>query len=99
MRSVTEHLELVLSDAVASAPLEVSLLGTVGCVLAQDVEVDDDGEPIDDDLRGKVRLFLTRSQASAFCQQADHVVSAGRAPCHWCGQPINPDGHACPRMN
>jgi molybdopterin molybdotransferase len=44
MRSVTEHLELVLSDAVASAPLEVSLLGTVGCVLAQDVEVDDDGE-------------------------------------------------------
>mgnify|MGYP003339469227 FL=1 len=67
--------------------------------LEEFAEVDDDGEPIDDDLRGKVRLFLTRSQASAFCQQADHVVSAGRAPCHWCGQPINPDGHACPRMN
>ena len=67
--------------------------------LEEFAEIDDDGEPIDDDQRGKVRLFLTRSQASAFCQQADHVVSAGRAPCHWCGQPINPDGHACPRMN
>jgi uncharacterized repeat protein (TIGR03847 family) len=68
--------------------------------LEEVIVVDDDGDPlIDDDLRSKVRLFLTRSQAAAFCTQANLVVSAGRAPCHWCGQPINPDGHACPRMN
>lgn len=42
MRSVAEHIDLVLAESVASTPLEVSLLGTVGCVLAQDVTVDDD---------------------------------------------------------
>lgn len=69
--------------------------------LEEVIEVDEDGDPVDEDDadRGKVRLFLTREQAVAFCAQADTVVSAGRAPCHWCGQPVNPDGHACPRMN
>lgn len=49
--------------------------------------------------RGHVRLFLSRSQAAAFCDHADAVVAAGRPPCRWCGHPINPDGHSCPRMN
>lgn len=40
-RSVAEHLGQVLTAAQASQPLEVSLLGTVGCVLAQDVTVED----------------------------------------------------------
>ena len=53
----------------------------------------------DDVDRGHVRLFLSRSQAAAFCDHADSVVAAGRPPCRWCGHPINPDGHACPRMN
>lgn len=55
--------------------------------------------PSDDVDRGHVRLFLSRSQAAAFCDHADSVVAAGRPPCRWCGHPINPDGHACPRMN
>ena len=53
----------------------------------------------DDVDRGHVRLFLSRSQAAAFCDHADSVVAAGRPPCRWCGHPINPNGHACPRMN
>ena len=53
----------------------------------------------DDADRGHVRLFLSRSQAAAFCDHADSVVAAGRPPCRWCGHPINPDGHSCPRMN
>lgn len=61
-------------------------------------EVDEDGEPLDDD-RGHVRLYLSRGQAAAFCDHADAIVEAGRPPCQWCGLPIDPDGHACPRMN
>ncbi len=61
-------------------------------------EVDDEGEPLDDD-RGHVRLYLSRGQAAAFCDHADAVVEAGRPPCQWCALPIDPDGHACPRMN
>lgn len=42
MRSVSEHLEAILSSAQASPALEVNLLGSIGCVLAQDVTVEDD---------------------------------------------------------
>lgn len=48
---------------------------------------------------GHVRLYVTRGQAAAFCDHADHVVAAGRPDCRWCNLPIDPDGHACPRMN
>ncbi len=53
-------------------------------------------EPVD---RGHVRLYVTRGQAAAFCEHADELVAAGRPPCQWCGGPIDPDGHPCPRMN
>ena len=33
------------------------------------------------------------------CNHTDSIVAAGRPPCQWCGNPIDPDGHACPRMN
>ena len=69
--------------------------------LEEIVLTDDDGEvdPEDEADRGTVRLFLTRSQAAAFCEQADDVVAAGRPSCIFCGLPIDPDGHRCPRMN
>ena len=61
-------------------------------------EVDEHGELVDDD-RGHVRLYITRGQASAFCDHADGIIEAGRPPCQWCSFPIDPDGHDCPRMN
>jgi hypothetical protein len=48
---------------------------------------------------GDVRIRVSRAQASAFCDQAERLVKAGRPPCHFCGLPVNRDGHACPRMN
>ena len=69
--------------------------------LEEFVPVDDEGEQdqelIDD--RGRVRVFLTRGQVQAFCEQADSLVAAGRPSCVWCGHPIDPEGHPCPRMN
>ena len=65
-------------------------------------EFDESGEPLDDDDesdRGHLRVFITRSQAAAFCEHTDTVVAAGRPPCRWCSLPIDPSGHACPRMN
>ncbi|MFZ4810936.1 MAG: DUF3090 domain-containing protein [Ilumatobacteraceae bacterium] len=65
------------------------------------VPVDDDGEPDPEALedRSRMRVFLTRGQVEAFCEQADQLVAAGRPPCRWCSLPIDPDGHICPRMN
>jgi uncharacterized repeat protein (TIGR03847 family) len=68
---------------------------------ALDDDEDDDDEEIDleDPDRGHIRLYVTRSQAAAFCDHADELVAAGRANCQWCGNPIDPGGHPCPRMN
>ena len=49
--------------------------------------------------RGHIRFYVTRGQADAFCEHADRVVAAGRPPCQWCGHPIDPQGHTCPRLN
>ncbi len=59
---------------------------------------DEDGEELEGS-NGHIRLYVTRAQASSFCEHANKVVSAGRPDCQWCTHPIDPDGHACPRMN
>lgn len=46
-----------------------------------------------------VKVRLNRAQVSAFVSRAGEVVSAGRPPCRFCGLPLDPEGHACPRMN
>jgi uncharacterized repeat protein (TIGR03847 family) len=61
-------------------------------------ELDDEGDPIDDDL-DRVRVHLSREQAADFCDHAESVVASGRPDCRWCGRPIDPDGHPCARMN
>ncbi len=53
----------------------------------------------DDDDGASVRVRLTRAQVSAFVRHARELVAAGRPACRFCGLPIDPDGHACPRMN
>jgi uncharacterized repeat protein (TIGR03847 family) len=67
-------------------------------LVASDVDEDEEEAEPDSD-RGHIRLYVTRSQAAAFCDHADEVVAAGRPLCMWCGFPIDPDGHPCPRMN
>lgn len=57
---------------------------------------EDESEAVE---RSHIRLYVTRGQAAAFCDHADEVVAAGRPSCIWCGNPIDPDGHPCPRMN
>jgi uncharacterized repeat protein (TIGR03847 family) len=42
---------------------------------------------------------MTGAQARAFVKRAMSVVSAGRPPCPFCTQPLEPGGHICPRAN
>lgn len=75
----------------------------------------DDGDPavtteaddIPDDVSdagggGASEVLLVRlgpAAARAFAGRADAVISAGRPPCPFCGQPLDPSGHLCPRAN
>ena len=45
----------------------------------------------------KVRLEL--SACDAFVKRSKALVKAGRLPCPFCGIPIDPQAHLCPRAN
>ncbi len=47
----------------------------------------------------RARFQLTREQVAAFVAHAREVIAGGRPPCPYCGRPLDPEGHACPRMN
>jgi uncharacterized repeat protein (TIGR03847 family) len=47
----------------------------------------------------RLRVRLTPDATQAFISRARRVVAAGRPPCPFCGQPLDPRGHLCPRHN
>ncbi len=69
--------------------------------MSEDGEAAEDlAEPNDDDDESDVvRVHLSPRKALAFARRALEVVAAGRPPCPFCGQPLNPEGHICARRN
>jgi uncharacterized repeat protein (TIGR03847 family) len=63
------------------------------------LEAEEDDEDEEDDDSDVVRVNLTPRKALAFARRALDVVAAGRPPCPFCGQPLNPEGHICARRN
>jgi uncharacterized repeat protein (TIGR03847 family) len=61
----------------------------------EDEDVPDDS-PIGPDV---LRVRLAAPMALGFARRAARIVAAGRPPCPFCGQPLNPEGHVCPRSN
>ena len=53
----------------------------------------------DDNAPDLLRVILTLPQADAFAKRCLAVVNAGRLPCPFCGLPLDPNGHVCPRAN
>jgi uncharacterized repeat protein (TIGR03847 family) len=70
-------------------------------LLAISEEEVDEAVVLDDTEEGPdaVRVFLSPSAARAFAERADRVVNAGRKPCPLCAEPLDADGHICPRQN
>jgi uncharacterized repeat protein (TIGR03847 family) len=64
-----------------------------------EIEAEDDTDDDVDDESDVVRVNLEPRTALAFAQRALEVVAAGRPPCPFCGQPLNPEGHICARRN
>jgi uncharacterized repeat protein (TIGR03847 family) len=46
-----------------------------------------------------MRVVLSPEAARAFARRCAKVVAAGRPSCPFCGQPLDPTGHICPRAN
>ena len=60
-------------------------------------EIVDPEEPAAEPARLRVRL--TREQVRAFAGAAQALLAQSRPLCRLCEQPIDPNGHACPRLN
>jgi len=58
-----------------------------------------DEEEAEDPDADVLRVQLAPAAALAFAARAQEVVAAGRPPCPFCGQPLNPEGHICARRN
>lgn len=54
------------------------------------------GEPEES---GVVRFWCTRSQLRAMAHWGMEVASRGRPLCPQCGEPMDPEGHFCPKKN
>jgi len=59
-------------------------------------ELEDDEEDAEGEV---VEIDITVAMAAAFAARSKAVVNAGRLPCPFCGIPIDPRGHLCPRAN
>ena len=88
-------------EAVTPGALEQALAETLGESLGEalaEVLAEEAGEdePEPDEL---LLVSLPPAAARAFTKRAQSVVAAGRPPCQFCGQPLDPAGHLCPRAN
>jgi len=77
-----------------SRSIVVELLAFTEEEVDESVVLDDTDEGPD-----AVRVFLSPVQARAFTARAERVISAGRPPCPLCAEPLDAQGHICPRQN
>ena len=46
-----------------------------------------------------LRVLIEPRAARSFVERARRLVASGRPPCPLCGQPLDPNGHVCARLN
>ncbi|GGF34219.1 hypothetical protein GCM10011519_04610 [Marmoricola endophyticus] len=71
----------------------------ITAVEADPGELDPTGEAAEPEPEEMLVVRLTPGQARAFCARSETVVDAGREQCPFCGGPMDPGGHLCPRAN
>jgi uncharacterized repeat protein (TIGR03847 family) len=64
-------------------------------ILVREITVED-ADPAEASV---VRFWCNRQQAHSLAAWGTEVVSHGRAICPQCGQPMEPEGHFCPKKN
>ncbi len=62
-------------------------------------EIQNAEEQVDAEEANVVRFWCTRSQLAALGLWGLEVTGRGRPVCPYCGQPIDPSGHFCPKRN
>ncbi len=99
------------APALGDGPLPWELPSTDGAVSSgggdDEHEAESGGDGGDSDYGGAeagsgtavVRLYVTPAQVRAMAATAVEAVARGRRRCPLCDQPMDPQGHRCPRWN
>jgi uncharacterized repeat protein (TIGR03847 family) len=74
------------------AELDASLAASILAAFETSGDDDEDGPDV-------LRVRVTAAAARSFVRRAAEVVASGRPPCPLCGQPLDKQGHICPRKN
>lgn len=53
----------------------------------------------DEEPENCLRVQLNLSECDAFVKRSNALINSGRPPCPFCGIPIDPQSHLCPRAN
>jgi uncharacterized repeat protein (TIGR03847 family) len=64
-------------------------------LVAREFQAEDE----DEDAAAVARFWCTRTQLRSLCQWGLELASRGRPICGNCNQPIDPEGHFCPKRN
>ena len=56
-------------------------------------------EEVDTEQAGVVRFWCTRAQLRSMSSWGVEIASRGRPLCTQCGEPMDPEGHFCPKKN
>ena len=65
----------------------------------EEKEADEEADEEDEEGPDTFRVRFAPGEARRFVARALRVLAAGRPPCPLCGQPLDPQGHLCPRRN
>lgn len=108
----TAPLEQPLQEEFRAGTITLSWDASDERVVIEVFPVTDQAEPIETDETGLLDLPIDEPepdevlvvrmpavQARAFAARAASVIAAGRPQCPFCGGPMNPEGHLCPRAN
>ena len=63
-------------------------------IVAEELGSGEEGEELD-----TARFTFTRQQGRGLAQHGSDVVNRGRPRCPQCGEPMDPEGHFCPKKN
>jgi uncharacterized repeat protein (TIGR03847 family) len=71
---------------------------SVESTVEEEEQTESEEDP-DDEAAEVLEVHLSAASARAFAKRAGSVVAAGRPSCPFCGNPLDPQGHICPRAN
>jgi uncharacterized repeat protein (TIGR03847 family) len=98
--------EFVEMDMGLESPIEPAFrVGQIGLGYDEDTDLlvlvarEFQTEEEDEDAAAVARFWCTRAQLRSLCSWGLELASRGRPICGNCNQPIDPEGHFCPKRN